>query len=213
MISTVLLEFQTEIQELINLDQTNQLLFSPAPPATPAFTRPQLATLTEGIFLKSYTCFEQFTRKVFLKYCCNESTSVGTAVTSYLNPRNENHAEEIIRSSLPFLDWNTPDKLIDRSECYLENHGFPIKDAIIASKSQLQQYKSIRNHVAHNSSESSIKYSRILQEHYGTLPLVLPSPGEFLLEFERPRRGVARAYKLQSFFALITNLSQAMAAV
>lgn len=213
MISIALSEFQNEIQELIDLDRTNQSLFAVSPPSLPAFTRVQLATLTEGIFLKSYTNFEQFIRKIFIKYCCNETTAIGTVVAFYLKPKDEEHAEEIIRSSQQFLDWNSPDKLIERAECYLDNNGFPIKGAITSSKTLLQEYKALRNHIAHNSTESTIKYRKVLQAHYGTLPLIIPSPGEFLLQLERPRIGVQPIYKLQTFFNLIKNLAQAMTSV
>lgn len=211
MVSDLLSEFQLEVQDLIALDRVNQSLFDVPPPGNSIFTKSQLSTLTEGIFIKAYTAFEQFTRKIFLKYCCNEPTAAGTAISSYLNPKNENHAEDIIRSSLQFIDWNSPEKLIDRAECYLQNDGFPIKTLIVSSKTILQEFKIIRNHIAHNSSESANKYNRLVQSHFGTLPLTVPVPGEFLLELERPRRGVQRAYKLQTFFNKITSLAVAMA--
>jgi hypothetical protein len=112
------------------------------------------------------------------------------------------HAEELLQSSLYFLDWSSPDKLIERAETYLQN-GYPIKDVISANMRKLRNLKRIRNHIAHMSKESQVDYLKVVREHYGTNPLRVPPPGEFLL---LSKTGFS-TYYLTDYFELIAEVA------
>jgi len=113
------------------------------------------------------------------------------------------HAEELIQSSRRFLDWTNPDTVIDRSELYLKD-GFPIKLPYTTNRETLLDFKRIRNHIAHDSKESLAGYQVVLRRHYGTIPLKIPPPGEYLLV---PDSNDPSKYKLLVFFALMRRLS------
>ena len=90
---------------------------------------------------------------------------------SFLNPLDFRHTEDLIKSAMPFLDWSSPDAIIGRSELYLKD-GFPIKPAIEPHLAELRDFKKIRNHIAHNSTESFNDYLKVLKRHYTVIPLL-----------------------------------------
>jgi hypothetical protein len=113
-----------------------------------------------------------------------------------VNPTDRAHARAIVTSSQPFLDWTSPNVLMDRCETYLAEG--PIRDAIASSREHLLQAKKIRNHIAHNSRESQAEFVKIVRAFYLTDPAVIPSAGEFLAH--RPTTGVAKKGDVLSFF-------------
>lgn len=100
---------------------------------------------------------------------------------SFLNPRDFDHAYELIKSGREYLDWTSPTAVIERAETYLKD-GDPVKLVFTSNQTILTQMKSIRNYIAHNSNKSSEQYKKILRQLHGTLPLKIPRPGEFLLQ-------------------------------
>lgn len=193
-------DFIAELDRLERLDNDNQQRFSTT---TPSLSRNQLWFLTEAIFFRSFRAYEGFVREIFLLYCLEKRPSSGTAVKSYLNPRDFLHAEELMKSSQRFLDWTSPDSVISRADLYLKN-GIPVKLPYSTNLSTLKEFHRLRNHIAHDSEESLNGYKKVLLGHYGVIPLRIPSPGEFLL---LPDRSSPSMYKLQVFFRLMRQLS------
>ena len=198
-ISAALKDFQLEIQRLEKFDAENQKNF-----AASALSQKQLHLLTEAIFFSSFRTYENFVRDIFLLYCMGKNPFSGRRkVKSFLTPLDFLHAENLIKSAMPFLDWSSPDTIISRSELYLKN-GFPIKDAIEPHLIELREFKKIRNHIAHNSTESFGEYVKVLKRHYSVIPLTPPSPGEFLL---LSTTGSTPMYKLQQFFSAVRSIA------
>lgn len=198
-ISAVLSDFQLEISRLEKFDNENQKNF-----AASSLSRKQLHLLTEAIFFSSFRTYENFIRDVFLLYCMGKNPCSGRRkVKSFLNPLDFHHTEDLIKSAMPFLDWSSPDAIIDRSELYLKD-GFPIKAAIEPHLANLRDYKKIRNHIAHNSTESFNEFLKVLRKHYSVTPLTPPLPGEFLL---LSTSSTTPQYRLQQFFETIKNVA------
>jgi len=201
--STVLRAFQAEIKRLEKFDSENQLKFTTSGKKGNLSLR-QLHLLTEHIFFVGFRTYEGFIRDLFLLYCLEKPHSSGKKVVSYLRPKDFNHAEILIKSSMSFLDWTSPDEVIGRAETYLQN-GFPIKLPYESNLQSLREFKHIRNHIAHNSKESLEKFKKVVKGHYGTMPLVIPPPGEFLLI---PDKTNPKKYKLLVFFDLMKRIAQ-----
>jgi len=104
---------------------------------------------------------------------------------------------------MQFLDWNTPNTIIERSELYLKD-GYPIKTPYTANRTALSQYKRLRNHIAHNSIESLPGFKKILRSYYGTNPLKTPSVGEYLVLTSKQD---ASKYHLLEFFDMIEDMA------
>lgn len=199
-LSAAVRDFRHEMAQLERFDAENQSNFSSA---IRSLSKKQLHFLTEAIFFRAFRSFEGFTRDIFLLYCMGKRTLDGSKVVSHLKPSGFFHAEILIRSSMRFLDWANPDTLIERSEIYLKE-GFPIKLPVTSSRESLHDFRKIRNHIAHDSKESLDGYKSVLRRHFRTVPLSIPSPGEFLLVSDRvdPTK-----YKLLVFFEQLKNLA------
>lgn len=198
-IGSVVKDFTEEIKRLERFDADNQKKHF----ATSAnLTKVQLHFLTEAIFFRAFRTYERIIRDIFLLYCLEKRPLSDTKVVSYLKPKNFLHAEELLKSSMRFLDWADPDNVIDRAETYLIE-GFPIKLPLSTNRIDLHDFRKIRNHIAHDSNESLNGYKDELRKYFGTIPLLLPAPGEYLL---LPERNDTSKYKLIAFFELLKTL-------
>jgi len=206
-VSAALNDFLSELAYLGRLDAENQQKFSASSGTSAAqrLSKRQLHLLTESIFFAAFRAYEHFVRDIFLLYCLEKSpqSQKRKRVKSYLKPKSFQHAEELIQSSMPFLDWVTPETIVSRAELYLDG-GFPMKLPYTANLEALSDFKRIRNHIAHQSPQSLRGYKKVLTKHYAVVPVIVPSPGEFLLVTERSNPSM---YKLLTFFQLMKNLS------
>ena len=206
-VSAVLNDFEKELRRLENFDTENQKKSS-GRVSPSSLSKKQLYLLTEAIFFSGFRAYENFINDIFILYCMEKKTFSGKRINSYLKPQNFQHAENLLKSSMPFLDWSSPDTVINRSELYL-SQGFPIKSAIALHLEPLRDFKRIRNHIAHNSTASFQEYQKVLRRHFAVTPLIPPSPGEFLLLSEMS--GLPK-YKLQTFFDTMKNIATLCAA-
>jgi hypothetical protein len=166
----------------------------------------QLIFLTETIFFYTYRSYENYIREIFILFCLGNKTLTGKKVISYLNTKNFIKAETIIKSQRPFINWSNPGSLIEISGLYLKN-GYPIKDPITSYFNQLRDYKSIRDHIAHNSFESQNSFEKILHRVFRVKPLLNIEPGELLLTINNKKTG---NYYLIDFFTDLKSLSYAL---
>jgi hypothetical protein len=192
-------DFVREINRLERFDNQNQVNFTNG-----YLTKIQLNLLVESIFFTGFRSYESFIREIFVLYCMEKPPRSNSKVVSYLKPKSFLHSEQLLKSSMSFLDWNNPDTIIERAETYLAN-GHPVKLPYTTNRVVLKEYKLIRNQIAHDSLESFENYKKVVRRYYhGTLPLTTPSPGEFLV---LPSRTNHSNYLLLDFFDLMRSLS------
>ena len=196
------IELQSQLQSLRTLDALNQRQFTAGVRRKSGLTKAQLHVLTEAIFFAAFRAYEQFIRNIFVLYCCGVQPNKRRLVRPYLKPKTLKHAEGMIQSAMPFLDWTSPDSVIARAETYLED-GYPVKDVISSNLESLRDLKRIRNHIAHMSKESHDEYLKTVKRHYGTVPLKVPRPGEFLLL----TRSSSSTYYLADYLNLIDGVA------
>lgn len=153
--------------------------------------------LYEAIFLRLFRAYENLLESSFISYMTGEPTTAGMPVQSHVAPIDRAHARAIVTSSQPFLDWTSPQTVIRRAEVYIIG-GEPIRSAIAASQSHLIQAKKIRNHIAHNSTESAKDFNAVVLHFLQTSPLTQISAGEFLAG--TPTSGPSRRKEILSFF-------------
>jgi hypothetical protein len=191
--------FNREIERLEKFDLTNQHRFN-----AKQLTKPQLELLVESIFFAAFRNYEGFIREVFILYTLEKQGSKKPKVKSYLKPNNFEHAELLIKSSMPFLDWTSPDTVIERAELFLQN-GHPIKLPYSTNLQQLKDFKKLRNHIAHNSMESEVQFEKLVRTYFhGVKPLVMPTPGQYLMFSSRR---TPTNYLLLDFFDLMKQIS------
>lgn len=169
-------DFVKSIESLAKLDKDNQSRIS----SSNGLSKDQFAMLTEGVYFSAYRSFETFIEEIFILYSQGKASILGKKPKTYLNPRDYNHAYELIKSSKAYLEWNNPDHVIGRAETYLKDGG-PVKQVVAANRVVLNDMRKIRNHIAHNSKESFSQYQKVIMNHFRTLPLKIPRPGEYLV--------------------------------
>lgn len=207
-LSAPLRELEQVIDQLRRTDADNQAKYVPGPgrPASGSLTKAQLHLLTEALFFRGFRSFEGFVRDVFLLYCIEKKPSGRRHVRSFLAPSSFHHAEELVKGEGRFLDWASPDNVLTRAEIYLKD-GFPVKDVYAPRMGMLRDLKRLRNHIAHDSPESRSDYLKVIRNHYGTTPLVVPEPGEFLLVTDATD---PTKYKLTVYLDFIMDTARAM---
>jgi len=144
----------------------------------------QLYLLTEGLFLEGFKRYELAVEAAFILYLMEAKSVSGKKPHSFLKPQNKLHARQMIKSSSQYIEWSKPNQNIARSELFLKD-GFQLKSAMTSYQSNLTDCLRVRNHIAHSSEESEIQYKKVLQSKLNTLPLKIPTVGEFLLKVQR----------------------------
>jgi hypothetical protein len=194
-----------ELDRLLRLDANNQAAFAAGIEARGGIriTRHQLHMMTESIFFTAFRAYECFLGDIFQLYCLEKRPRSGMKVKSYLKPKDFDHAGKLLKSSMQFLDWTSPEIVIKRAETYLDK-GFPIKLPYTTHRSTLLDLKRLRNQIAHDSRESINGYMQVLRSHFLMIPLVTPSPGEFLL---LPSRINPAKYNLQIYLEFLKNIA------
>lgn len=198
-VSAVERDFNLEISRLEQFDIENQKKFLSH---DKTISKTQLYFLTEAIFFRAFRLYEKVIRDIFLLYCLEKQPKTNNKVSSYLKPKGFLHSEELIKSSMRFLDWGNPDIVIKRAETYLAD-GFPLKLPLSSQRQILHDFRKIRNHIAHDSKESYDGYKSVLIKHFGIVPLSVPCPGDFLL---RADRSDPTKYKLQVYLSLLKDI-------
>lgn len=189
--------FDKEVKKLIRFNSSNIGLRNSG-----KLNTSQIDLLVESVFFNSFRHYENFIREAFL-LCCQEKVRKRPKIVSYIKAKNFEHTEKLIKSTSPFVDWAHPDKLIQRSELFLEN-GHPFKAILTTHRVSLLDFKRLRNHIAHDSMESLSDFKKVLNTHYGTTPLTIPSVGSHLLQASRinPAQTI-----IDDFFATIQYIA------
>lgn len=174
--------FKEDIDALLRLDALNQQRYRAGPgrPGPASLSKGQMTLITEGIFVRAFTYYELFLEESFLLYVRGRATRGGKKAKSYIAPKNTIHAREILQGQMKFLEWNSADTTIKRSETFLVD-GWPIKQAITSNLARLRSMRKIRNAIAHRSPEALGDYTNVVTTELRARPLDLPAPGEFLL--------------------------------
>jgi hypothetical protein len=197
-ISAAYNDFSKIVDSLKSFDEKNQENFQ-----NRILSKKQLHFLTESVFFNGFREYENFVRDIFLLYTQEKKNSNNDKVTSYIKPIDFFHAEKLIQSSMSIIDWNNPETIIKRSELFLKD-GFPIKTPYTTNKTKLNDYRRLRNHIAHNSTKSLEEYKKVLRGYFGVNPLNIPNVGEYLLLTSKVN---SYNYNLLDFFELLKNMA------
>ena len=194
-------DFHEEINKLQSFDHDNNLHYNNL-----QLTINQLELMAEAIFFAGFRAYEGFIRELFILYCLGEQpldTNTLPPVV-YASPTCFTHAESMIKSSSRFIEWNNTDEVILRSETFFED-GHPVKIVYTTHKQELENYRKLRNHIAHNSPESEDQYKKIIRTYFnGVIPPLIPSVGHYLLLSSRINN---TNYILLDFFDTMNSIS------
>ena len=136
-------------------------------------------TYTEALFMRAFIAYECDIEKLFFHYVTGGASLSGSVAKSYLNVTSEDLARKLISHGRNYFNWAKPQKIREIANNYMEN-GWPICDMMNLKSQELADCLYIRNHIAHNSSESHTGFNKVQRNLLQTERLFPITPGQLL---------------------------------
>lgn len=148
------------------------------PGARPHISRKRRDSITEVAFLRAFLAWETFLEESFILYLLGHKPPKGRVPHRFTFPPNRKSAEEwVIPERRPYATWDAG-SVITRAQRFFRG-GRPFTIALRTNQSLLDESKTIRNAMAHESRTAYNKFENLVRMKLGTLPLNL-SVGSFL---------------------------------
>jgi hypothetical protein len=147
----------------------------------PELSSANIYLVLELTFLKIFIAWEQFLESSFIGYMLGGSTSRGPRITRYVYPADKDHALRILCGpGKEYTRWTSVNEIIARSELFFKK-GKPFKGALSSRESTINEMQTIRNCLAHMSSDSFKKFKNLVRNKLrgGYFPSGT-TPGKFL---------------------------------
>ncbi|WP_140723159.1 hypothetical protein [Pseudomonas sp. Hp2] len=154
--------------------------------------------LFESMFIAAFRALENLLEDCFIYSMQGMADLSGVVVPRHANPIDRKHAREMLMGSQTVLDWTTSGAITRRFETFLQDKNVGLYVAVAGGSSTLSTAKDLRNHIAHNSDESAVKYAKVVGVFYPTMPLTIPTPGELLRSM--PTVGPAKSKQVFTYF-------------
>ena len=142
-------------------------------PRRPAFSSAHRCTLVELAFLRSFLAWESFLEETFLLYVLGKKPrSRKHPRKRFILPRDREHALELLlpEGRRDYVMWDNPEVVLARAKRFLKD-GEPFQNALSPRLNALKEMQTIRNAIAHRSIVSQQKFSNLVRDRLGTLPL------------------------------------------
>jgi hypothetical protein len=169
-----------------------------------ASNKQALSLSIEYVFLSAYKVWENFLEDIFASYCRFNDPVKGKRISPFLSPKSEAHAREIIKLEKAFVDWTSPDNVVQRAEILFKRHQI-ITVPLKSSMTDLRDAKKIRNFIAHGSAESLRVFKDLALNRTGRN---FTRAGDFLLTFPSSSSDHYAVYYIKIFRKLVSHISQ-----
>lgn len=130
-------------------------------------------------FISVFTEWEHFLEKSTIAYSLGEKDLRGNSLIKYIEPQNEEHANQLIKGTSTYPDWSKIDVVIDLEKALFKD-GAPYKAALQGFSSKYKEIKKLRNHIVHNSVKSSDEFDSLVRTSLSASKVGI-SPSDFLL--------------------------------
>ncbi len=165
-LSLVLEDFEAETKRAVRLTQS---LNYARGVRRGRFTQTQYEMVVELAYLRGYLAWESFLEQSFLLYMLGKSAPSGFLPQRYALPMNRQHAWEIAKGDQRYPDWTAADKVVARANRFMKD-GEPFALALRSMQSDLQDMKTIRNSIAHQSQETNDPFRLVVRKVLGYYP-------------------------------------------
>jgi hypothetical protein len=150
-----------------------------APGSHPHISRKRRDSMTELAFLRAYLAWEVFLEEAFVLYLLGMRAPRGRMPRRYTFPPHRRAAEQwVIPEGRPFAKWDAV-AVANRAERFFSGGG-PFTPALRSQQAVLDDMKTIRNAVAHESQNAQYKFETLVRVKLTSLPPRL-TVGSFLL--------------------------------
>ena len=140
------------------------------PGARPRITRKRCDSIAELAFLRTFLAWESFLEEAFVLYLLGQKPARGRPPYRFTIPPNRKFAEELVlpESGRPYATWEAV-SVSRRAERFFRD-GRPFTSALRSNQSMLDETKTLRNAIAHESRAANDKFENLVRIKLGTLP-------------------------------------------
>lgn len=118
--------------------------------------------IINSAFVNLITGWEKFLENSVIAYCLNERSLQGNIPPHYINPTDEEHANNIIKGESVYFDWSKSDNIKNMAQRIFEN-GEPYISVLSGINTILIEIKKVRNNIAHNSLKSNNEFDTLIR--------------------------------------------------
>jgi len=141
--------------------------------------KPMLYSINELSFLKLFISWEHFLEQSFIRFMCKAKNSAGFPVETYVNPRDLEHALNMLKQKQRYVDWTVVNDVIKRAKLYFKD-GEPFSTALGQVSAHLTEMKIIRNRIVHESKKANEDFRNLVRQKFGHFPRGM-MPGKLLM--------------------------------
>ena len=178
-ITTVITDFSKCVRDSRKIAADAATWSIPVPPATSPLISPKRRDmLIELAFFRTFSAWESFLEESFILYMLGQQPPRGRRISRYGFPPNEDAAYEWVADGRSYANW-TVEHVKARSKRLFKD-GHPFHAPLSSHSHLLQQVKTIRNSIAHESEDARQKFEALVRNELTALPRNT-TPGSFLL--------------------------------
>jgi hypothetical protein len=132
--------------------------------------------MMEVAYLRSFLALEAFLEETFILYTLGRKAPRGRPPYRFTFPPDRKSANEWVKSeNRPHTSWDVV-AVRKRAERFFKN-GDPFETALKGQQAALQEARTIRNKIAHQSVEAIDKFHSLVRAKLGTVPVGITAGG------------------------------------
>jgi hypothetical protein len=170
------------------------------------FKKEHYTQIVELAFMKSFLTWEGFLEEAFILYLLGKKSPSGYAPDRHAIPTNRQHAIELLASDARHTDWTAAARVVNRAKRFFKS-GRPFETVIRPQSNLLDNLKTIRNALSHESMEATEKFETLVRNELTFLPPGM-IPGTFLMTL-KPHHAVPKTY-LQFYTEILNSMAEAI---
>lgn len=164
--------------------------------------------ICESALLRIFIAWETFVQNSFVDYLLNEPSILNNRPAKWVNPINQEHAQQIIIGNQRHMDWSNPETIRKISQIFF-HQGYVFNTTLSAINNDLMDLKAIRNSAAHISSTTSGKLDGVSTRILNT-PCASYTAYRLLFSID-PRTGAANQTVLDRYLQLLDVAAEQIA--
>ena len=170
-LQNVLATFERSLYESRRLATDAQRWSSPTKRAKgPHISMKRRDSMTELAFLRGFLAWETFLEESFVLYLLGQVPPHGSGPKRYVFPPSHRAATEwIVPEGRRYARWTVAAEVSERAERIFE-HGRPFAPVLRSHQHTLDEARTIRNAIAHESSSAGANFDTLVRNKLGALP-------------------------------------------
>ena len=142
------------------------------------FKKEHYTQIVELAFMKSFLTWEGFLEEAFILYLLGKKSPNGYTPGRHAFPMNRQHAVDLLASDARHTDWTVASRVVNRAGRFFKE-GRPFVNVIRPKSNLLDNLKTIRNALSHDSEVATGKFETFARNELTYLPAGM-IPGTFL---------------------------------